>query len=72
MVQLTAKQSDIIHSDEANERQVREMHVSSIYVMPKHSPLQSFPLGKHCLTKEQVAKGKSTSMNLHLTSTFSD
>jgi len=27
MVQLAAKQSDIIHSDEANERQVKEMHV---------------------------------------------
>lgn len=41
MVQLTAKQSDIIHSDEANERQVREMHVLSIYVTPKHSPAAS-------------------------------
>lgn len=44
MVQLTAKQSDIIHSDEANERQVREMHVLSIYVTPKHSPAASSPL----------------------------
>lgn len=37
MVQLTAKQSGIIHSDEANERRVREMHVLSIYITPKHS-----------------------------------
>lgn len=71
MVQLTAKQSDIIHSDEANERQVRETHVLTIYVTPKHFPLQSLPLGKHCLTKEQAAKGKSTCMDLHLTSTLS-
>lgn len=72
MVQLTAKQSEIIHSDEANERQVREMHVLSIYVTPKHYPLQSLLFWKHCLNKEHVTRGKSTCMDLHLTSTLSD
>lgn len=65
MVQLTAKQSDIIHSDQANERQVPEMHVLSIYVTPKHSPLQSLPFWKHCLSKEQVTIGKYTCRDLH-------
>lgn len=72
MVQLTAKQSDIIHSDEANERQVGEMHVLSIYVTPKYSPLQSVPFWRCCLNKEQVTGGKSTCMDLHLTSTLFD
>lgn len=66
MVQLTAKQSDIIHSDQANERRVPEMHVLSIYVTPKHSPLQRLPFWKHCLSKEQASIGKSTCMALHL------
>lgn len=66
MVQLTAKQSDIIHSDQANERRVSEMHVLSIYVTPKHCPLQRLPFWKHCLSKEQATIGKSTWMDLHL------
>lgn len=66
MVQLTAKQSDIIHSDQANERRVPEMHVLFIYITPKHSPLQRLPFGKHCLSNKQATIGKSTCMDLHL------